>query len=117
MALWVIQYAYDSREEIRQRLLDEHQWYLAGLADAGAMIGHGTFGDDAEPGALLIASAPSADHVDDLIACDPFMVAGVIRKATVRAWNGQLAPSWREQGRSQSRDRTTPPEACAVAPS
>src|SRR5690606_19020474 len=63
MSLWIIQYTYDSRDDLRERLLDDHQWYLAGLADAGAMIAHGTFDDD-ESGALLIASAPSADHVD-----------------------------------------------------
>lgn len=98
MSLWIIQYTYDSRDDLRERLLDDHQWYLAGLADAGAMIAHGTF-DDAEAGALLIASAPSADHVDDLIAADPFVVVGAVRKTTVRAWNGQLAPSWRDQSR------------------
>jgi uncharacterized protein YciI len=103
MSLWIIQYTYDSRDDLRERLLDDHQWYLAGLADAGAMIAHGTFDDD-ESGALLIASAPSADHVDDLIAADPFVVAGAVRKTTVRPWNGQLVPTWRDQ----SREATAP---------
>lgn len=105
MALWVIHYTYDGRDDVRARHLDEHQWYLAGLADAGAMIAHGTFGD-AESGALLIASAASANHVDDLIAADPFVVAGAVRKVSVRPWNGQLAPSWRDQSRDSSQQST-----------
>lgn len=109
MSLWIIQYRYDNRDELRARLLDEHQWYLAGLADAGAMIAHGTFGDHGEPGALLIASAPSADHVEDLLASDPFVVAGAVEDVTIRVWDGHIAPSWKSQSdAAPSHERRSP---------
>ncbi len=97
MSLWMVHYAYDNRVDLRERLADEHKWYLAGLADAGAMIAHGNFADPDEPGALLIAQAPSAEHVEDLLAADPYVVAGAVADITVKPWNGKLVRSWPAQ--------------------
>lgn len=94
MALWTINYTYDARDTLRATLLDEHHWYLAALADAGAMIAYGKFEDDAEPGALLIASAPTEAHVEDLVAEDPFVIVGVVSEIKIRPWDGHLGPLW-----------------------
>ncbi len=94
MSLWIIQYTYDSRETLRESLLDEHLWYLRALADAGAMIAYGKFGDEAEPGALLVASAPTEKHVNDLLAEDPFVIVGTIAHISIRPWHGHVGPLW-----------------------
>jgi hypothetical protein len=94
MSLWTIHYTYDTRDALRATLLDEHQWYLAALADAGAMVAYGKFEDDDEPGALLIASAPTAQHVEDLLAEDPFVIAGTVQDIKIRSWDGHLGPLW-----------------------
>lgn len=95
MSLWIIHYTYDTRDALRASVLDEHQWYMAALADAGAMIGYGAFDDDEDPGALLIASAPTQEHVEDLLAEDPFVIVGSVQKIRVRPWDGQFGPLWR----------------------
>lgn len=96
MSLWIIQYTYDTRSELRSSLLDEHSSYLRGLVNAGAMVGFGSFADD-EPGALLLASAPTRVHVEDLVAGDPYMVVGMVIDVSIRPWEGHLGPSWRAQ--------------------
>lgn len=98
MSLWTIQYTYDARDALRASLLDEHQWYLAALADAGAMIAYGRFEDEAEPGALLIASAPTEQHVEDLVAEDPFVIVGAVADIRIRPWDGHLGPLWQGGG-------------------
>lgn len=94
MSLWTVNYTYDARDTLRATLLDEHQCYLAGLADAGAMIAYGKFEDDAEPVALLIASAPTERHVEDLVAEDPFVIVGAVEEIRIRPWDGRLGPLW-----------------------
>src|SRR5664279_1815517 len=63
MSLGAIHYTYDTRDTLRASLFDEHQWYLAALADAGAMIAYGPFEDEAEPGALLIATTLTTSDI------------------------------------------------------
>lgn len=96
MSLWTIQYTYDTRNSLRASLLDEHQWYLAALADAGAMVAYGRFEDEGEPGALLIATAPTEQHVEDLVAEDPFVIVGAVADIRIRPWDGHLGPLWQE---------------------
>jgi uncharacterized protein YciI len=96
MSLWIIQYTYDKRTDLRATLLDDHLSYLRGLADAGAMIGYGKFDDEVdEPGALLVASAPTKQHVEDLVNGDPFVIVETVSAVNIRPWDGHLAPSWR----------------------
>lgn len=96
MSLWIIQYTYDKRSDLRATLLDDHLSYLRGLADAGAMIGYGKFDDEVdEPGALLVASAPTREHVEDLVHGDPFVIVETVSSIAIRPWDGHLAPSWR----------------------
>ena len=92
MSLWIIEYTYDKREALRASLLDDHSWYLAGLADAGAMIAFGPCEDG--NGELLIASGSSRAHVEDLVSGDPFVCVGVVKEMSIRRWEGRLFPSW-----------------------
>ncbi|WP_291377927.1 YciI family protein [Demequina sp.] len=97
MSLWIIHYTYDTRDSLRAETLDEHLWYLAGLADAGAMIAYGKYDDEAEPGALLIASAPTKHHARDLVAEDPFVIVGAVADISIRPWDGHLGPWWKNR--------------------
>lgn len=92
MSLWIIEYTYDKRDALRASLLDEHSWYLAGLADAGAMIACGSF--DGGDGEMLIASGSSTAHVEDLISGDPYVCVGTVTDVRIRRWEGRLFPSW-----------------------
>lgn len=92
MSLWIVHYTYDTRDALHASVLDEHLWYLAALADAGAMIGYGPYDDEAEPGALLIASAPTVQHVEDLLAEDPFVIVGAVQEISIRPWAGHVGP-------------------------
>ncbi len=97
MSLWIVHYTYDTRNSVRATALDEHLWYLAALADAGAMIGYGQFHDEAEPGALLIASAPTKQHVEDLLAEDPYVIVAAVARIDIRPWDGHLGPWWKNR--------------------
>ena len=92
MSLWIIEYTYDKRDELRASLLDDHSWYLAGLADAGAMIDFGPCED--VNGELLIASGSSRAHVEDLVSGDPYVCVGAVKDMRIRRWEGRLFPSW-----------------------
>ncbi len=92
MSLWIIEYTFDTRDALRASLLDEHSWYLAGLADAGAMIGFGPCEDGT--GELLIASGSSRAHVEDLVSGDPYVCVGMVKDMTIKRWEGRLFPSW-----------------------
>src|SRR5664279_1910480 len=92
MSLWIIEYTYDKREALRASLLDDHSWYLAGLADAGAMIAFGPCEEGS--GELLIASGSSRAHVEDLVSGDPYVCVGVVKEMSIRRWEGRLFPSW-----------------------
>lgn len=92
MSLWIIEYTYDKREALRASLRDDHSWYLAGLADAGAMIAFGECEDD--KGELLIATGSSKEHVEDLVHGDPYVCVGTVSEVKIRRWEGRLFPSW-----------------------
>jgi len=92
MSLWIIEYTYDTRTELRASLASEHSWYLAGLADAGAMIAFGECDGDTDE--LLIASGSSKEHVEDLIQGDPYVCVGLVAHVRVRRWESRLVQSW-----------------------
>ena len=92
MSLWIIEYTYDTRDALRASLLDDHSWYLAGLADAGAMIAFGPC--DGGSGELLIASGSTKAHVEDLVSGDPYVCVGMVKEWRIRRWEGRLFPSW-----------------------
>ncbi len=93
MSLWIIEYTYDKRESLRASLLGEHSWYLAGLADAGAMIAFGPCEDVNKE--FLIASGSSRAHVEDLVSGDPYVCVGTVKEMTITRWEGRLFPSWK----------------------
>ncbi len=91
MSTYAVRYTYDSRDDVRGRIRPEHRAYLAGLADAGQLLGSGPF-VDGEPGALLVFSAPDRDTLDGLLAGDPFAAAGIIAATDVREWDVATGP-------------------------
>ena len=89
----VIEYIADPSKvaEIRPH----HRVYLTGLLEAGKLVCAGPFLDDF--GALIVYEAESMELAEEMIRNDPFNIAGVFLKWTVRPWktvfgNPQLLP-------------------------
>lgn len=86
MATWTIEYAYDDRADERDRHRPAHREYLNGLLAAGALLTYGRYDDEGAPGALLVAVADDVSAVEDMIAGDPFVTAGLVPEQRIRRW-------------------------------
>ena len=72
-----------------------HRAYLTSLIEKNQLFASGPFEDGS--GALIVYEAESPEAVEALMQADPFFVAGVFLKWTVRPWkvvffNPKLAP-------------------------
>lgn len=92
MTTYAIRYEYDGRSAERDALRPDHRAYLAGLAEQGVALAYGRFDDDGDPGAVLLFEAGSTEQVQELLAADPFVVAGLVPRYEVRRWAGVFAP-------------------------
>ncbi|QCB93502.1 YciI family protein [Cellulomonas shaoxiangyii] len=92
MTLFAVRYTYDDRTDVRDAVRPEHRAWLAGLADAGALLGSGPFADDAAAGALLVLRAQDEEAVRALLRQDPFAREGLVAATEVRTWQLVLGP-------------------------
>ncbi len=92
MTLFAVRYTYDDRADVRDTVRPEHRAWLAGLADAGTLLGSGPFADDAAPGALLVLRADAEAELRTLLAQDPFAREGLVAATEVRTWQLVLGP-------------------------
>lgn len=90
MSTYAVRYTYDDQADARDRFRPEHRAWLAGLVEAGTLLGSGPFTD--APGALLVFRADSVDAVRDLLAQDPFAREGLVAATEVHAWDVVLGP-------------------------
>lgn len=86
MDLFAVHYAYDDRTEDRNAIRSSHIEYLDALVRQGALFAYGRYADELEPGALFIYRAGDSDAVETWVAGDPYVVAGLVPRHTVRAW-------------------------------
>jgi uncharacterized protein YciI len=91
MPTYAVRYTYDERTDVRDLVRPEHRAYLAGLAEAGTLLGSGPF-TDGEPGALLVFRAESPEAVAAIVADDPFSREGIVAQTDIRAWDVVLGP-------------------------
>ncbi|MFS0703009.1 YciI family protein [Cellulomonas sp. 179-A 9B4 NHS] len=92
MTTFAVRYTYDDRTDVRDVVRPEHRAWLAGLADAGTLLGSGPFADDGTPGALLVLRAGDEGALRGLLAQDPFAREGLVAATEVRAWQLVLGP-------------------------
>ena len=61
-----------------------HRAYLTSLLEQGKLFASGPYVDGS--GALIVYEADTPEEADALMKADPFHVAGVFLKSTVRPW-------------------------------
>ncbi|WP_019137245.1 YciI family protein [Cellulomonas massiliensis] len=91
MPTFAVQYTYDERADVRDRVRPEHRAWLAGRADAGELLGSGPY-VGGEPGALLVFRTADEETLRTLLAADPFVREGFVARTDVRAWDLVLGP-------------------------
>jgi uncharacterized protein YciI len=93
MTVFAVEYVYTANStEDRNQARPAHREWTGGLADDGAILASGPYGDGA--GALLIFKAADEAALNSLLKQDPFAAAGVIAGTRITEWSpvtGQLA--------------------------
>jgi uncharacterized protein len=79
----VIEYVADT--DLVNRIRAKHRQYCATLKAQGKLAASGPFTD--QPGALIIYEAESLEAADALLKADPFHMAGVFHRWTLRPWS------------------------------
>jgi uncharacterized protein YciI len=88
MPTFAVTYTYSDDVAVREAHRPRHRSYLEALPELRAAAAY----PGEPPGALLIFAADSTERIDDIVALDPFSVAGVITGVDVREWNPVLGP-------------------------
>ncbi|WP_062518188.1 YciI family protein [Demequina gelatinilytica] len=86
MSLYAIHYLYDERADERNARRPEHLAHFRALADAGTVTAIGRYGDDLEPGALIIVDVDSTEDAASIVAGDPYVRAGLVPQHRIREW-------------------------------
>lgn len=93
MTYFVVEYIYAKDSEALDRIRPSHREFLDSLV-GDTLVASGPYIDAADPGALLIFEAGSADEVLEQLDADPFWEAELIAERTLTEWNpviGSLA--------------------------
>jgi uncharacterized protein len=97
MPYFAVEYTYDDRSAVRDRVRAEHRRYLAGLVDRGILLCSGPFTGPPEEaegphseGALLLLAAGSAGEVAEALDPDPFAREGLVARRSIRPWQPVL---------------------------
>ena len=88
MPTFAVTYTYSDDAETRESIRPQHRAYLDGLPELRAAS---AYADD-PPGGLLIFAAESAERIGEIVAGDPYSIAGVITDMGVRQWTPVLGP-------------------------
>ncbi len=91
MPTFAIEYQYDDRDAVRDRVRPAHRAWLRSLLDSGTLVASGPFADGS--GALLIAVAETEERLGEIFDADPFHLEGLVAERTVRGWDPVLR-SW-----------------------
>lgn len=86
MSFFAVHYAYTSDSAALDASRAEHRTYLGSLVEQGALVASGPY-VGAEPSALLIFRADSAEAVRSMLDADPFQIAGLVEQTTITQWN------------------------------
>ena len=86
MSLYVVTYVHPDEKRWLEHLEPHLHWIERRLAD-GTLIASGPLQDEPELSAILLLKARDRDHVDELIADDPYVSEGLLTQLTVRKWD------------------------------
>ncbi|MBA4101867.1 MAG: hypothetical protein C0488_06495 [Arthrobacter sp.] len=86
MTVFAVEYVYAADStEARNEARPAHREWLAGLAEDGAVLASGPYGDGA--GALLIFKTADQAALNSILKQDPFAAAGVIAGTRITEWS------------------------------
>ena len=86
MTVFAVEYVYAADSaEARNETRSAHREWLAGLAQDGAVLASGPYGDGA--GALLIFKTADEAALNSILKQDPFAAAGVIAGTRITEWS------------------------------
>ncbi|PNI07453.1 hypothetical protein CXX84_16630 [Arthrobacter sp. AFG7.2] len=86
MTVFAVEYVYAADStEARNGARPAHREWLAGLAEDGAVLASGPYGDGA--GALLIFKTADEAALNSILKQDPFAAAGVIAGTRITEWS------------------------------
>lgn len=91
MQTFAVEYLYSDDASALTTVRPEHRTYLSGLNDAGTLLASGPL-TEGPAGALLIFRVADRKALTELLAADPFAVAGLIQETTVRSWDPVIGP-------------------------
>lgn len=84
MSFWIREFAMHADDPERLAVRPAHREYVARLFETGSIRMSGPLvGDE---GAVMIYVAPSRDAVEELVAQDPYTLAGVVHDVSLREW-------------------------------
>ncbi len=93
MTVFAVEYVYAADStETRSAARPAHREWTSGLAQDGALLASGPYGDGA--GALLIFKTADEAALNSILKQDPFAAAGVIAGTRITEWSpvtGMLA--------------------------
>ena len=86
MTVFAVEYVYAAEStEDRNAARPAHREWTASLAQDGAILASGPYGDGA--GALLIFKADNEAALNSILKQDPFAAAGVIAGTRITEWS------------------------------
>lgn len=88
MPTYAVTYDYTDDTAALAAARPDHRAYLGGLQQKGLLRASGPTAASADQpaGALLLFEAGTADEVDALLDADPFVLAGLVARRSVREW-------------------------------
>lgn len=87
---WVLEYRYADMDA-RARVRPEHVAYLTRLHEQGTVLFGGPIDDGLR--AMVLFRAPDEQTVRDIVAADPFTLAGVGVDHVIRPWQVAIGAS------------------------
>ncbi|SLH57889.1 YciI family protein [Nocardia farcinica] len=83
---------YESADDVMplaMRHFPAHQAHWQPFAEAGTLLGIGTFGDPQTEGSMAIFRTREA--AEEFARADPFVLNGVVKNWVVRAWDDAMS--------------------------
>lgn len=90
MAYFALEIRFDRDNERRLAVRPAHREYTARLHAEGRVVMAGPWADGT--GAMLVYSVQDASELERILADDPYALAGVITRVSVREWTPVLVP-------------------------
>jgi len=91
MPVFAVQYQYVDQPDVVTEHRPAHRDFLRALLEQGTVLAAGAY-TDGPAGALLIFRGDSREHIEQILADDPFQKRGLVQDGQVRAWGQAMGP-------------------------